>query len=272
MLDGLAGAAIVQVQGSVLLGIDEDDLEGWIVRSAVECAFDPFDALAGIVLGEGEEVVQVVAAEALDLAILAPPFGAMEIVANLVRQLVKAGIVHRGGVVTQVFALAPIGQGIGVVEIGRPFPPVGVIQVGGQGTVVMIGQPGQGLLESGEGRRISPQLPVGLVDDGLDAFVAAQGKNALEVDIQPVPVSLGQALPGSEESVGTGLRQGREIQIQQQALLFLEETGQEGIRGIAEKAFGGIVSSSHSSSLRGRAVRAQLIGLRRTLGYITRLL
>jgi hypothetical protein len=32
------------------------------------------------------------------------------------------------------------------------------------------------------------------------------------------------------------------------------------------------VSSGHGSSLRGRAVRTQLIGLHRTLGYITRLL
>jgi hypothetical protein len=78
----------------------------------------------------------------------------------------------------------------------------------------------------------------------------------LEFDIQRIPVGFGQALPGGEESIGTGLRQGREIQIQQQALLLLEETGQEGIGGIAEKAFGGIVSSSHGSSLRGRAVRA----------------
>ena len=64
-------------------------------------------ALPRIVLGVGEEVIQFAVAERLYYAVIAPPFGVMEVIANQAGKLSKAGIVRHRGLVGKVVALSP---------------------------------------------------------------------------------------------------------------------------------------------------------------------
>src|ERR1700730_6122498 len=56
--DALVRAAKVQVQGTFLLRIDVDYLEGGIVRAAAELPIHPFDALLRIVFRVDKEIIQ----------------------------------------------------------------------------------------------------------------------------------------------------------------------------------------------------------------------
>jgi len=71
--------------------------------------------------------------------LVASPLGAVKVVADQYSQLLDIGITGLCWPVPQVFALAPPGEAVGLVETGGPFPAFMVVEVGGHGSV---GSPG----------------------------------------------------------------------------------------------------------------------------------
>ena len=73
-------------------------------------------------------------------AIFPPALGMVEIIADKRGQLLKAGLIYRCFSLRQIFTLAPIGQGVRVIEEHGPFPATTVIQEGDHCPFVVIGQ------------------------------------------------------------------------------------------------------------------------------------
>ena len=110
------------------------------MRPAIELPIHPFDALLRVVLRVGEEVISFTTAERFHHAVVAPSLGVVKIIADQAGKLGKAGIVHRRALVGQVLALAPIRQRIGVIEAGRPFPELIMVEKRDHRPFEMVGQ------------------------------------------------------------------------------------------------------------------------------------
>ena len=219
------------------------------MRAAFKFTIDPFGFLLRIILRIGEEVVQLTPAEGFHHAVVTPALGAVEVVENLDRQLLDAAIIHGGGLVSHVLALAPVGQRVGVVEAGGPFPALAMIQIGDHRPVIVIGQCRQDFNKVRHGLRGCLHLPAGLVDDCPETLLAAQLEDVLKLGVHWLALCLGQRQPGVKQRIRLGILHGLEVQIAEQPLVR-EVTRQQGIGYLPEEIPDGVVPG-HASLLNG---------------------
>jgi hypothetical protein len=120
----LAVAGHVDVQRAVVLRVDENDLEGGMVRAALELFAFPFDACLRVVLGICDKIIEIVAPVAIHLAVLPASLLGVEIVAEVLFKLADAGRAQTCGVAGQDLALAPVrgGHQVCMVEGQRAAP------------------------------------------------------------------------------------------------------------------------------------------------------
>ena len=143
------------------------------MRAAAKLPIHPFDALLRIVLRVGKEIIQVAPAEGLHHAIVAPALGMVEVGADQAGEFSKAGLVNRRQSVRQIFALAPIGQRVCVIEPGCTLPELVVVQEGDHCPFVVVGQRCEIFDKSRARAGAGRQVPLRFVDDRPKALLAA---------------------------------------------------------------------------------------------------
>ena len=119
---GRAHTLTKQLEGAFPPGVDEDHLEGGTMPPQSQLPVHPFDLLAGVVFRIGEEAVQLSYFRGFDQAVAAPGLALLEIGADQIRKVFETGRIGRRRPVSQVFALMPIGQQVGVTDPGGAPP------------------------------------------------------------------------------------------------------------------------------------------------------
>ena len=171
------------------------------MRTTVKSPIDPLNALLRIVLRVSKEIVQVTAPKRLHHTVVATSLGMVKVTANLVGQLINAGRVHGRHLMPQVFAFAPVGQRVCMMETCCPFPERLMVQKRDHGSLKMVSVRCQLVNKSAvrQGVRILRQVEQRLVKNCPKTFLAAQLKNIAKFRIHQIALGLWQIQPQAKQ-------------------------------------------------------------------------